>query len=166
LRTLTREEEVSYEGDIQEQVKDYYGRILSTRHDLKTSACCSTESFPASHRAVLVQIDDEILDKFYACGSVIGIAMTDEDFAVACRQVAAQTATYLGTIPDHPHRFSLDDHLSFVTGKPVPVCGNSAAMLQETRFGRHFRVTGDRSVHFGPFACGPADAGCGSGSCC
>jgi len=29
---------VSYEGDIQEQVKDYYGRILSTRHDLKTSA--------------------------------------------------------------------------------------------------------------------------------
>ena len=28
---------------IQEQVKEYYGRILSTKNDLKTSACCSIE---------------------------------------------------------------------------------------------------------------------------
>ena len=31
----------------------------------------------------------------------------------------------------------------------------SAAMVQETRFGKHFRVTGDKSTHFGPFDCGP-----------
>jgi len=68
---VTREEKMSCEGDIQEQVKEDYGRILSTRHDLKISACRSTELFPASHRAVLAKIDDEILDQFYACGSPI-----------------------------------------------------------------------------------------------
>ena len=52
------------------------------------------------------------------------------------------------------------------------VCGNTAAMIRDTRFGEHFKVKGDLSVHFGPFACGPAaakenagDASSG-GACC
>jgi len=61
-------------SNIKEQVKEYYGRILATKHDLKTS------------------------------------------------------------------------------------CGNSAAMVGETRFCKHFRVSGDRSTHFGPFDCAPAAA--------
>lgn len=78
-----------------------------------------------------------------------------------------QTATYLGTIPGSPHHFALDDHHLFITGKPMLVCGNSAAMVQETRFGRHFRVTGDKSIHFGPFECSPAvSAGATGGGCC
>ncbi len=82
-----------------------------------------------------------------------------------------QSAVYLGTIPDHPHAFNLDDHHRFVTGKPMLVCGNTAAMLEETRYARHFKVYGDRSVHYGPFDCAPAAAkvengeGCG-GACC
>jgi SAM-dependent methyltransferase len=83
-----------------------------------------------------------------------------------------QTAVYLGTITGMPHRFPLDDHHTFITGKPMLVCGNSAAMVGETRFGRHFKVSGDRSLHFGPFDCAPAatkeaagDPGSG-GSCC
>ena len=349
-------------SSIQEQVKEYYGKILATNRDLKTSACCSTESFPASHREILSLIDSEILDKFYGCGSpippaiegctvldlgcgsgrdvylasrlvgpdgfVIGIDMTDEQLAVARRHIEpqmsrfgfanpnvdfrqgyiedlagcgiadnsidlvisncvinlspdkrrvfaeifrvlkpggelyfsdvftgrrmpvhlqndpllygeclggalyiedfrrmlrelgcpdyrmmsrrpisldspdvkaragmidfysitvrafkldcledicedfGQAATYRGTIPDHPHRFALDDHHTFITGKPMLVCGNSAAMVQETRFGRHFTVAGDRSVHFGPFDCSPAAAKesvgdtCSGGACC
>jgi hypothetical protein len=43
-----------------------------------------------------------------------------------------------------------------ITGKPMLVCGNTASMLQETRFVSHFKVTGDRSVHYGPFNCAPA----------
>jgi len=66
-----------------------------------------------------------------------------------------QVATYRGTITDHPFWFDLDDHHRFFTGKPMLVCGNTASMLQDTRFVRHFAVTGDRSVHFGPFDCGP-----------
>ena len=69
-----------------------------------------------------------------------------------------QTATYLGTIPDHPHSFQLDDHHIFETGKPMLVCGNTAAMVGETRYAKHFRLIGDRSTHFGPFDCGDTSA--------
>ena len=83
-----------------------------------------------------------------------------------------QVAYYLGTIKDHPWSFSLDAHHRFVTGKPMLVCGNTAAMVEETRFGKHFKVIGDRSVHYGPFNCSPVAAleategTCSGGSCC
>ncbi len=64
-----------------------------------------------------------------------------------------QTATYDGGIAGHPHHFDLDDHHRFFTGKPMLVCGNTAAMVGDTRFGKHFRVTGDRTTHFGSFDC-------------
>jgi arsenite methyltransferase len=328
-----------------DQIKDYYGNVLSSNKDLQTSACCCSESFPRAQRAALALINDEILDKFYGCGSpipegiegctvldlgcgsgrdayiaaklvgpqgkVIGVDMTEAQLAVARRHIEkqtvrfgfrtpnmefrrghiedlaaagiaddsvdlvisncvinlsprkemvfreifrvlkpggelyfadvfagrripetlrsdpvlrgeclggalytedfrrllqslgcadhremsrrridlnnpvleekigmvdfysitvrafkleledicedyGQTATYLGTIDGNPHAFALDDHHLFVTGKPMLVCGNTAAMVQQTRFGRHFRVTGDTSVHFGPFDCSPA----------
>jgi len=342
-------------------VREYYGRILKGSKDLKTSACCSTESFPPEHRAILDEIDSEILERFYGCGSpipaaiegctvldlgcgsgrdvylasklvgpdglVIGIDMTDEQLSVARRHLESQTsrfgfkkpnvdfrhgyiedlaacgiadnsidlvisncvinlspdkeqvfreifrvlkpggelyfadvfadrrmprglgndpllygeclggalyledfrrllrslgcrdyrivsqrpisldnpeiaakvgmirfssctvrafklacledicedygqlAIYKGTIPGSPHSFTLDDHHTFFTGKPMPVCGNSSAMVQETRFARHFTVIGDRSVHHGAFPCGPApttasEAACAGASCC
>ncbi|OIO69695.1 MAG: methyltransferase type 11 [Zetaproteobacteria bacterium CG_4_9_14_3_um_filter_49_83] len=79
-----------------------------------------------------------------------------------------QIATYRGSIAGHPHYFDLDDHHRLYTGKPMLVCGNSAAMLQETRFGPHFTVTGDRSTHFGAFDCtaAPAAKAESGGSCC
>lgn len=81
-----------------------------------------------------------------------------------------QVATYLGTLPDMPHAFTLDDHHTFITGKPMLVCGNTAVMVGETRFGRHFRIVGDRSTHFGPFDCsggGVKEGGDASaGGCC
>lgn len=81
-----------------------------------------------------------------------------------------QVATYKGTISDWPHYFDLDDHHRFFAGKPMLVCGNTAAMLQETRFGSHFTVLGDRSVHYGAFDCAPGwnkfDANAGAGGAC
>lgn len=67
-----------------------------------------------------------------------------------------QIARYRGSLDDQPHAFCLDDHHVFPAGKPMPVCGNTAAMLADTRYGRHFEVIGDRSVHYGLFDCGPA----------
>ncbi len=67
-----------------------------------------------------------------------------------------QVAYYRGSIDQAPHAFELDDHHRFETGRPVLVCGNTAAMLEKTRYARHFRVVGDRSVHYGAFDCGPA----------
>ncbi len=65
-----------------------------------------------------------------------------------------QIATYLGTITNHAHSFALDDHHTFATGKPMLVCGNTAAMVSETRLAKHFTVTGNRKTHFGEFPCG------------
>ena len=62
-----------------------------------------------------------------------------------------QVAYYLGTLEEHPHRFPLDDHHVFEVDKPMLVCGNTAAMLENTRYAKHFRVVGDRAVHFGQF---------------
>lgn len=83
-----------------------------------------------------------------------------------------QIAVYKGSLPESPHRFVLDDHHIFFAGKPMLVCGNTAAMLQETRYSQYFEVIGDRSTHFGPFDCKSSSALLDSqqtnvgGSCC
>jgi arsenite methyltransferase len=64
-----------------------------------------------------------------------------------------QVAVYKGTMPGFPHAFPLDDHHLFITDKPMLVCGNSGAMVEDTRFGKHFIVTGDKKVHYGSFDC-------------
>ncbi|MFQ5633675.1 MAG: methyltransferase domain-containing protein [bacterium] len=335
--------------DTLKKVEEYYGQTLKGNDDLKTNACCSTESIPKDHREILKSIDDEILTKFYGCGSpiplalegktvldlgcgtgrdvylvsklvgpsghVIGVDMTDSQLAVAQKYIDVQTqkfgyakpnvdfrkgyienlqkigiednsvdvvisncvinlspdkervfseifrvlkpggelyfsdvfsdrripdklktdpvlygeclsgamyiedfrrllrqigipdyrtvskarislddpkvekkvgmigfysmtirafkfdsledicedygqvAIYSGTVPESPHSFVLDDHHEFFTGKPLLVCGNTASMLQETRFAEHFTIIGDRSTHFGPFDCSPSLAG-------
>ncbi len=120
-----------------------------------------------------VQLDDrEIRAKI---GMVDFRAMTVRAFKLEslediCEDYG-QTAVYRGTIPGHEHRFRIDDHHEFVAGKPMLVCGNTASMLAQTRYGPHFRVLGDRRTHYGPFDCGPMasrrvdDAGTG-GACC
>ncbi|WP_422467689.1 methyltransferase domain-containing protein [Endozoicomonas sp. ALC013] len=81
-----------------------------------------------------------------------------------------QVAIYNGTLPEHPHFFQLDDHHRFINGKPMLVCGNTAAMVQDTRYSSHFTVHGNRKTHYGPFNCLPAviDNGtdCTTGGCC
>jgi SAM-dependent methyltransferase len=78
-----------------------------------------------------------------------------------------QVAVYRGSIAHHPHQFGLDDHHVFLTGKPMLVCGNTAAMVGETRLARHFDVIGDRSRHFGLFDCRVSPtAGETEGGCC
>lgn len=77
-----------------------------------------------------------------------------------------QSVIYRGTIPQHPKIFPLDPGHKFELGRPERVCGNSAAMIEETRFARHFDVTGNRSRHFGLFPCAPvADHGESVGCC-
>ena len=52
-------------------VKDYYGAAVAGARDLATKACCCREAMPPSHQAILAEIDPEILDRFYGCGSPI-----------------------------------------------------------------------------------------------
>jgi len=84
-----------------------------------------------------------------------------------------QVATYLGTEPDFPHAFFLDDHHTFVTGYDVAVCGNTADMLEYTRYKKHFKITA-RGAHLGLFDCSggggstttSAVGWCSGSSCC
>ena len=88
-----------------------------------------------------------------------------------CEQYG-QVATYRGGIEGNKYYFDLDDHHRFFKDQPMLVCGNSCAMVQNTRFGKYFDIMGDRSQHFGPFeGCGNApsvdgdDCGCATGCC-
>lgn len=77
-----------------------------------------------------------------------------------------QSAIYRGDIAHHPHRFVLDDHHVLETSRPLAVCGNTAAMLADTRYAPHFEVT-PRRAHFGLFDCGPTPApGASAAACC
>lgn len=72
------------------------------------------------------------------------------DLEPACEEYG-QAVRYKGTIPNCPHHFALDSGHVFDKGLIVPVCGNSASMLANTRFAPHFDFFGDRSVHYGIF---------------
>lgn len=66
-----------------------------------------------------------------------------------------QRATYKGSITGLKHSFQLDHDHNFETGRSTAVCGNTAAMLGENGtswLSKHFQVSGDRKLHFGPFA--------------
>ncbi len=334
---------MSTEAKTLKSVQEYYGKVLSQSSDLKTNACCSTEAVAASHKDILSEIEDEVLAKFYGCGTplppalegrtvldlgcgtgrdayllsklvgpegkVIGIDMTDEQLEVAQRNLDkqmkrfgfakpnvdfrkgfiedlaaagvednsvdvvvsncvinlspdkrrvfseifrvlkpggelyfsdvyadrrvpehlrndevlygeclsgamytedfrrlladlgcrdsrvvsqapitisnpeiedviglisfasitvrafkldsvedrcedyGQVATYKGGLAEDPHAFMLDDHHLFERNRPMLVCGNTAAMLEETRYAQYFDVT-PRKEHFGLFDCG------------
>jgi len=58
-----------------EKVQNYYGKVLSSSTDLKTSACCSAEALPLHVRPLMKNIHPEILDRFYGCGSPFPVAL-------------------------------------------------------------------------------------------
>lgn len=90
-----------------------------------------------------------------------------------CEQYG-QFATYLGGIESQEFAFDLDDHHHFEKGLPMAVCGNTCAMVENTRFAKYFQIHGDRSHHYGPFpGCGNAPdvldgstSACVGGCCC
>jgi len=57
------------------KVSEYYGKVLQTKKDLKTSACCTLDKLPAYVKEPLKLIEDEIQTKFYGCGSPIPFAL-------------------------------------------------------------------------------------------
>jgi arsenite methyltransferase len=63
--------EDSFNDERRSAVQDYYGRVLASKSDLKTSACCSVDAVPERQRKIASEIADEILEKSYGCGSPI-----------------------------------------------------------------------------------------------
>ena len=133
-------------------------------------AKCGWADFRYTSTTVLNTDNEEIIEKlgFATFTSRTVRAFKLSDLEDICEDYG-QVAYYDGSIPGHPHYFDLDDHHRFITGKPMLVCGNTASMVSNTRYGKAFKVIGDRSVHYGVFG------GCGNendedtpvtGSCC
>ena len=71
-----------------------------------------------------------------------GLEPTEEDYG--------QHATYLGGRPEMPRYFDFDSELRFVKGKPRAISGNTARMLEASRYGRFFEISQPR-LHRGAF---------------
>ena len=56
-------------------VKDYYGKVLKSSKDLKTSACCDGGGVPAHLEALLANVHEEVRAKYYGCGIVVPAAL-------------------------------------------------------------------------------------------
>ena len=67
--------ETSDEQETLESVRTYYGEVLQSTKDLKTSACCTAEALPPWQRAIVDEIHPEVVDRFYGCGSPIPLAL-------------------------------------------------------------------------------------------
>lgn len=53
-----------------EDVKHYYGQVLTGSQDLQTDACCTPEALPAGFKGVLSEIHPEVQSRYYGCGLV------------------------------------------------------------------------------------------------
>src|SRR5262245_243131 len=58
-----------------EVVKDYYGKVLKSSQDLKTSACCDGGGLPADLVPLLDNVHEEVQSKYYGCGIVVPAAL-------------------------------------------------------------------------------------------
>jgi len=61
--------------DALEQVRRYYGEVLQSSGDLKTGACCATETLPAHLRDLVANVHSEVRDRFYGCGAPLPPAL-------------------------------------------------------------------------------------------
>lgn len=62
--------------EISESVRHYYGQVLQSSGDLKTSACCSVDAMPSYLKALLAGLHPEVVERFYGCGSPLPPALT------------------------------------------------------------------------------------------
>jgi hypothetical protein len=53
----------------------YYGKVLKSSEDLKTSACCDGGGVPAHLEALLANVHEEVRAKYYGCGICVPAAL-------------------------------------------------------------------------------------------
>ena len=69
-------------GSTYEVVQDYYGKVLATSKDLKTSACTASGRPHSQIIDIMRKVPAEVMDKFYGCGAplplgVVGLKVLD-----------------------------------------------------------------------------------------
>ncbi len=63
------------ETALTESVQNYYGQVLQSSQDLKTSACCTLDAMPHHLRTLLADLHPEVVERFYGCGSPLPPAL-------------------------------------------------------------------------------------------
>jgi len=63
------------ESAINESVQNYYGKVLQSSDDLKTSACCTLDSVPVHLRPLLSDLHPEVVARYYGCGTPLPPAL-------------------------------------------------------------------------------------------
>jgi arsenite methyltransferase len=63
-------------SNVIENIKTYYGKTLQNKNDLKTSACCTDQNVPDHLKELMGNIHDDIVSKYYGCGSPIPPMLT------------------------------------------------------------------------------------------
>ena len=58
-----------------EVVKNYYGKVLKSSEDLKTSACCDGGGVPSYLEPLLANVHEEVRAKYYGCGIIVPTAL-------------------------------------------------------------------------------------------
>ena len=106
--------------------------------------------------------------------SVTARLMKLDGLEPACEDYG-QAVIYKGGVTGMERVFRLDAEHEIEIGRIFPVCGNTLAMLKETRFAPYFEVVGDGATHFGlfpgcaapdVFAPVEAEATASAGGCC
>uniref|UniRef100_A0A7S1RAS6 Arsenite methyltransferase n=1 Tax=Alexandrium catenella TaxID=2925 RepID=A0A7S1RAS6_ALECA len=63
------------EASTYESVQDYYGKVLKTSKDLKTSACTASKAPHPVVRQLIKEVPKEVLEKFYGCGAPLPLGI-------------------------------------------------------------------------------------------
>jgi len=58
-------------SNIEQDVRDYYGKELQSSADLKTNACCTILDYPQEIKSALANIHDEVTSRYFGCGLTI-----------------------------------------------------------------------------------------------
>ncbi|ETO35460.1 hypothetical protein RFI_01602 [Reticulomyxa filosa] len=74
MSTEAKESQKS-DKDVHTIVADYYGKVLQSKKDLKTNACCTAGAPHPTIRQALKLVPDEIMEKYYGCGNPIPFGM-------------------------------------------------------------------------------------------
>ncbi|KAJ1882155.1 hypothetical protein H4R99_003536 [Coemansia sp. RSA 1722] len=67
------------DSQVYDSVKTYYGKVLASSKDLKTSACTAASRPPAKIMSIISQIPDAVTSKFYGCGNPIPLGIDGKD---------------------------------------------------------------------------------------
>jgi SAM-dependent methyltransferase len=129
--------------------------------DFKRAAVAAGFTYPVALAASPIAINDPDMRRILGPARFYSITFRlfklPGGLLESCCEDYGQVATYKGTVAGSEGAYTLDSGHTFEAGRPMLVCGNTAAMVGEgglSWLAPHFEVRGDRSVHFGKFGGG------------